>query len=209
MCYKMKRFLFLLVFGILLGSCSPNNPNVLLFVRDGSIGLEYMLTHEVNAMKDLLEKAGMKVSVATLSGAVIEADSTSLIPDVQLSEVNVMDYKGFIIPCMASDSIHPDMVDFVKEVVEAEKPIAAQLGSVMILAEAGVLDGKKYAYSEEEEFSYEDYPVLSDAIYSGRGVVQDGMILTSGTCPWMEKEFNRPDGTIELTEKFIALIESR
>ena len=204
----MKRFLIFLAIGGLLGSCSVKTPEVLLFVRDGSIGLEYMLVHEANAMKDILEESGMKVSVATISGDIIQADSTILTPDHMLSKVNIEMYAGFIIPCMASDSIHPDAVDFVKEVVEAGKPIAAQLGSVMILAEAGVLKGKKFAYSDEEEFGYADYPELSDGIYSGRGVVQDGMILTSGTCPWMTKEFNRADGTRELTEKLVAVIGS-
>jgi hypothetical protein len=34
------------------------------------------------------------------------------------------------------------------------------------------------------------------------------MIITSGTCPWMTKDFNIPDGTAELTGKLVAAIES-
>ena len=36
-------------------------------------------------------------------------------------------------------------------------------------------------------------------IYSGRGVVQDGNIMTSGTCPMMAKMTGYKDGTAELT----------
>jgi putative intracellular protease/amidase len=203
----MKRALILFVIAGLLSSFSNEAQKVLIFVRDGSIGLEYMLNHEVYPMKDILEEAGLVVSVASMSGEIIQAGSASIMPDIKLSEVRIDDFAGFILPCMASDSIHPEMIKFAEKVVNAGKPIAAQLGSVMILAEAGILDGKKYAFANEEEFNYKRYPLLNSGIYSGMGVVQDGLIITSGICPWIAKEFNRKDCTAELTNKLVASID--
>jgi hypothetical protein len=37
-------------------------------------------------------------------------------------------------------------------------------------------------------------------------VVQDGKIITSGICPTLERLFAVQNGTIELTQKFIAAI---
>ena len=44
------------------------------------------------------------------------------------------------------------------------------------------------------------------AIYKGNGVVQDGNIVTSGSCPFGAKMAGSKDGTPELTQKFIDLL---
>jgi hypothetical protein len=61
------------------------------------------------------------------------------------------------------------------------------------------LKGKKYAI-----FSEPDNDVrFAGAAYSGRGVVQDGNIITSGTCPFIAKQESATDGTPELTQALI------
>jgi putative intracellular protease/amidase len=97
--------------------------------------------------------------------------------------------------------------NFVKKVVNAHKPIAAQLGAVLILAKAGILDGKKFAWADETDENASMFPEFKKSIYSGRGVVQDGLIITSGTCPWMAKGKGYQDGTQELTQNLVAAIK--
>ena len=62
--------------------------------------------------------------------------------------MKVADYAGFIMPCMAvglfpGPPVAPEAVAIVKQAVAEGKPVAAQFGSVIILAQAGVLKGKK------------------------------------------------------------------
>ncbi len=82
------------------------------------------------------------------------------------------------------------------------KPIAAQTGSVIRVARAGVLAGKKYALAKG--WKLEQYPELKNAVYSGDGIVQDGKVITSGICPATAKSQKVPDGTSKLTEALIA-----
>ncbi len=204
----MKRLYGLFVLLIVLVSCTQNAPKVLLFVRDGSPHLGYMLNKEVGTMKEILEQSGFKVTIATISGEVLKTDSISVTPHIKLGNVNIADYAGFILPCMASDSTHSETVSFIKEVVKQGKPIAAQLGSVVTLARAGVLQGKKFAFPEGKDINASMYPEFNGSIYSGKGVIQDGLIITSGICPWMAKMPGYQDGTDELTRALINTIKA-
>lgn len=58
-----------------------------------------------------------------------------------------------------------------------------------------------------EEKLFDMSPKLKNAFYSGIGVVQDGNIITSGTCPMMMKMSGLKDGTAELTNKLIQSIK--
>src|SRR3989337_20112 len=113
---------------------SRKQQKVLLFIRDGSIDLEYMLKNEAGVIKETLETAGFKVEIATPTGKTISAGSVSLKPDLKITDVSVQQYAGFILPCMAVDDskIQPseEAVRMVKEAIAADKPVAAQLGSI-------------------------------------------------------------------------------
>jgi len=185
---------------------SQESDKVLLFVRDGSIDLEYMLNKEVGVMKETLEAAGFKVDIATLTGEPISVGSVKLKPDLKLNDVSVLDYDGFILPCMAvaGDDVSPipdDVVMLVKGVTN--KPIAAQLGSVQILAKAGLLKGKKYA-----SFLEFDDPYFEGSIHNGTGIVSDGNIITSGICPYMARSEEIKDGTQELANTLVKAIKT-
>ena len=52
-------------------------------------------------------------------------------------------------------------------------------------------------------------PRFVGAIYSGRNVVQDGNIITSGVCPYLERMTGLPDQTTKLTELFIAELKKK
>jgi len=183
---------------------------ILLFIRDGSTHLEFMLTNEVGVMKDTLEQSGFEVEIATAVGEPITAESVSLAPDLRMDEVAVAQYAGVIMPCMAADDkpgtpINEVAVAVVKKAVIAGKPVAAQLGAVTILAKAGVIKGKKYAAYEDWDVS--DHPHFEGSIHSGMGIVKDGNILTSGLCPWMAREQGLEDGTKELTLALASAID--
>ena len=209
----MKKIVFFSALACFLAGLSAVAPNawaeqdrqVLLIVNEHkSADLELMLTKEAGVMRDMLNQAGFKVVAATVSGQPLVAGSTTFKPDLKLSDVKGADYAGIIIPCMAAEedpALLREAVPIIKGAVAEGKPVAAQLGSVVILAKAGVLSGKKYAFQKEY---IETEPALKDAVYSGDGIVQDGKIITSGICPYMAKEKGLQDGSAALAKALIA-----
>jgi putative intracellular protease/amidase len=115
--------------------------------------------------------------------------------------------------------IAPEAITIVQQAVAAGKPVTAQMGSVVILAHAGVLKGKKYTYPTDPTKTSPGNPVadpkFNDAIYSGNGVIQDGAIITSGVCPNIEKVAKQQgmegfiDGTPELTRMLISSLRKK
>ena len=190
---------------------SEHKPKVLLFIRKGiCYDIELMLTQEVGVMTSMLEEAGFEVIVATASGEPIKTQTTKLIPDLELADIKVNDYVGIIMPCMAKGDMFlgwhasPEEILLVKEAVAQGKPVAAQRGAIVILAEAGALVGKKYTYYTEPSFLIDSFV---GAIYSGEGVIRDGNIITSSNCPYAAKHHGYDDGTSELTKIFIETIK--
>ena len=206
----MRKLIILLFTATLLISCAEDNPKVLLFITDGSRYLELMLTKEVIVMKEMLEKANLDVVIATLSGDAVSWDTVSLKTDLKLCDVSIKQYAGFIFPCMAPpwDKIYEpnsEVVAFIEEISKEGKPMASQTLSVADFAKAGILVDKKYAFTLEPDVN--EYPEFEGSIYSGEGVVQDGNIITSGTCSWKAREYDLQDGTPELTELFIKAVQ--
>jgi len=208
----MKKVLIVLLSLSLFVSCEKEQPKVLLFVTDGSRDLELMLTREVLAMKDLLEKSNLDVDIATLTGERISVDTVVVIPDFKLDNVNVSEYEGYMFPCMAPpwDKIYEpnnEVISFIKEAYQEGKPMASQTLSVADFAKAGILVNRKYAFTIDPDL--DEYPEFQGGIYSGEGVIQDGLIITSGTCPWKAREYGKPDGTPKLTKLFIQAVTTK
>jgi hypothetical protein len=177
----------------LLATCNINKKKVLLIPREGSENLELALTKESGVMIKMLKDSGYDVIVATASGKPLITKTLTLKPDMKLSDVKVTDYVGIIMPCMNAGSYtSTESISIVKQAASLGIPIAAQRGSVLILNKAGV-----------RSFG------LHDPIYGSPGVSQNGMILTSDTCPYYALESGNPDGTVELTQKFINLLETK
>jgi putative intracellular protease/amidase len=209
----MKHLLLAILLGIfaLPYAFAQNTPKVLLFMRNAqkSGDLEYMLKKEVGVMKDTLENSGYKVVIATLDGSSFTAGSTTVTANVKLADAKVRDYAGFILPCLAVPSypappeVSPEAIALVKGAISAGKPVAAQTGSLWTLAEAGLLKGKKYAYAFEEKS-----PLFAGATFAGTGVVRDGLIITSGICPYMAlKMKNTKDGTEQVALALAAAMK--
>ena len=160
-----------------------------------------MLTQELGVMKSMLEEAGLRFVEATDSDESYYHLRSDLNPDLSLKDVKVKKYAGFLLPCMAAGApgfTEAEAVEMIKEAVAQEKPVAGQHGSVFTLGRAGLLNGKRYAY---------ELPLIKEGIYSGTGVVQDGLVITAGICAYEAKITGRPDGTAELTRKLIEAVQ--
>ncbi len=194
---------------------------VLLIPREGySADLDLMIKMEVGVMKLLLKNAKFDVDVATSNGMSI-VGPTEKVTDVKwLHNVNVDDYAGVIIACMAVGGANqpappssPEALAIVKKALANGKPVAANGNAVGVLAEAGVLMGKKYSYVRDPLKPTQAvpfvFPAFKDAIYSGTGLVQDGLIITSGICPTLEKTLGMENGTAKLTKAFIAAVQKK
>ena len=170
---------------------------VLMITREGySTDLDLMIKMEVGVMNILLKRAGFEVDIASTSGQPILGPTQKIEKVSRLSEINLDDYVGVIMPCMAvgmfpGPPVSPEAVAIVKKALADGKPVAAAANSSIILAEAGVLKGKKYAFTTDPLKTTETWkrtdPRFEGAIYSGPGVVQDGKIITSGSLPYFRK----------------------
>jgi putative intracellular protease/amidase len=213
----MKRINILslgtLVAAAMLGTgCQEEQADKVLLIvpEDSSADLEYMLSNEVAVMTDMLEQAAYDVAVATASGEPLVADETTLTPDLKFSDIEMTNYDGVVMPCLAAAddarSLPPELAAMIREAVADGKPVAAQTGGIITLASAGVLTGKKFAYVEEWA---PEVPLFEDAVYSGNGVVEDGNIITSGVCPYAARMLGLQDGTAGLIEALIDQMRSQ
>jgi len=185
---------------------------VLMFLREGvTEDLDFMLKMEVGVMTMLLKEAGFQVDVATYSGQPIAGQTEKIENVMKLSEIKLDDYKGIIIPCLniMRVEVAPETLAVVKKAHADGKPVAAGLSSAGMLAEAGLLKGKKYAFLTDPLKRQPPDLRFADAIYSGAGVVQDGKIITSGGCPWAERAVGTQNRTVELTQTFIKAIGAK
>ena len=220
----MKKISIFAVMVILAGVISfssqafgQSGSKVLIIIREGRLNdPDLSIKMEVGTMMVLLKKAGFGVDVTSVygEGDPVSGCSQKIEKILRLSEVKLDDYVGVIIPCMgAEDVASPKMLTTIKDVVAKGKPIAASFGAVAVLAKAGVLKGRKFAFgrdpSDPQAKQYFDITDLEGTTYSGLGVVQDGKIITGGACPISEANHGIQNRTFELTQTFIAAIKPK
>ena len=211
----MKRFMMILatILSMVMSSTlamAADAPKILLVLRDVMPQyIDTMLTKEVSVMKSMLENASFKVVVANTDGLPIKGPTVTLTPNLKLSDVKVDDYAGIIIPCSGGGttpytSVSPIAVSIVKQAITQGKPVAASHGSVIILAEAGVLADKRYTFFESQLRDSR----FTGAISGSRGVVQDGNIITCGVCPLLVDQ-GWTDCTTELIQALITALTTK
>ena len=94
---------------------------VLMIPREGySTDLDLMIKMEVGVMTILLKGAGFEVDIATTSGQPILGPTQKIEKVMRLSEVNLDNYVGVIMPCMAVGTfpgppVSPEAVAIVKK----------------------------------------------------------------------------------------------
>lgn len=133
---------------------------------------------EALTIVDILRRANMEVVVAGLqSGPVIGAHNISIVPDASLDDIDAGAFDMIVLPggqpgannLNADQRIHA----LLKEFAAKEKLIGAICAAPIVLAAAGLLDGKKAT-------CYPSYiGRLNGAIYEDAPVVSDGTIITS------------------------------
>ena len=147
-------------------------PKVLIPLANGCEEIEAV------TLIDLLRRAEIDVVVAGLQpGVVMASRGVRLMPDVTLDEALNSDYDMVVLPGGMPGAAHlkddPRIIALLKKMAAAGKYTAAICAAPMVLAEAGLLEGKQAtSYSG----FLDAYPRV---LLSSAAVVQDSKVLTS------------------------------
>lgn len=129
---------------------------------------------------DLLRRAGIEVVTAGLQPGIVKASrGTQLVPDATLDAVLRVEFDMIVLPGGMPGAQHlredPRIIALLKKMAEQGKYTAAICAAPTVLAEAGLLVGKRVT----------SYPGFLDKLdvpgmaYLKDAVVKDGKILTS------------------------------
>jgi len=142
--------------------------------------------------KDELEKAGIKVEIASLTKGEKRGTHGGLInADMPIGSVNVEDYDAVVFIGGAGAQIYfqnPIALDIARQAYNTGKITAAICVAPVILANSGVLNGKKATIWEGPD----TMKVFRDknVDYTGKSVEVDGKIVTANG-PKASREFGR------------------
>lgn len=175
---------------------------------------------ELFVPKEAAEKEGAVVEVLSIANADIKGWDKknwgkSIAVDLLVSEANLADYAGLILPggVMNPDKLrgNNDAVDFVTEFLESGKPIAAICHAPSLLIETELLEGRKLtSYS-----SIKTDLINAGAEWSDEEVVVDNGLVTSRSpedlpafCKKMIEEFveGKHDDSRPSAEGFSAIL---
>lgn len=135
---------------------------------------------EALSVVDILRRSEVEVDIAGTEKDFVEgAHGVKVIPDKHLDDIDVEDYDALILPGGAPGyqnlRKNEKVIEMVKTANEKGKLIAAICAAPVVLADAGILKGKKATI----------YPGMEKEIESAGGefvadlVVQDGNVITS------------------------------
>ncbi len=145
---------------------------------------------ELFITKQALEKSGFKVDVASSSLSVAKGMLGGRCkPDILLKDINLNNYSAIIFVGGSGATEYwdnPMAHRLAQEAVKRHKLVAAICIAPIILARAGVLQGKRATVWSSEAEGLK----AAGAIYTGAQVEKDGLIITANG-PWAAKEFAR------------------
>ena len=168
----------------------------------GETSLKIAIDKEVNTFIGRLGALGYAVDVASENGKDISAGGSTLTVDKKHAEAKITHRVCVIIPCMVQGNVPTSAVKIAQDMPSRNMPAAALNGGVLILAGAGVLEGRNYAIGQNLQ------PYVHDGDLKGIRVVRDGDIVTSGVCPFSAQVSGLKDGTDELVTAFAAMLKT-
>jgi putative intracellular protease/amidase len=133
--------------------------------------------------------------VPSFGGLHVQADM--LLKDVESSHVDLLVIPGGD-PKVYID--RKDIQDFLQELNEKGRPIAAICGGPEFLAQAGLLKGIKVAHGHEQEYAVQ---VFKESIITDEDVIVEGNIITADGQAYVEfaVEIGRQVGLFESEEE--------
>jgi protease I len=145
--------------------------------------------------KEILEKAGVEIKTASnQKGKAIGADGGEVEVNLLVSEVKPADFDAVVFiggPGCLSSLDNEDSYKVAKETISEGKVLAAICISPVILAKAGILEGKKATvWNSIMDKSAIKILEENDTVYQDKAVVVDGKIIT-GNGPAAGKEFGK------------------
>ena len=134
----MRKISIFAIMVILAGiiSFSPQafgqgSSKVLMIPREGySQNIDLMIMMEVGVMTYHLKRAGFEVDIATTSGFPILGHTQKIEKVLRLIDINLDNYAGIIMPCMAVGAwpgppVSQETIVLVKKALADGKPVAA------------------------------------------------------------------------------------
>jgi protease I len=129
--------------------------------------------------KEILEKAKVNVTIASKGVKTAKGMlGSSVSVDIDLSQVNVKDYDAIVFVGGTGAEVYfndSKALKIAKEAYDQGKVVAAICIAPSILANAGILEGKKATAFPSEASNLE----ANGAIYTGEAVTIDGRIITA------------------------------
>jgi protease I len=146
---------------------------------------------EYSVPKHIIEAAGISVvTVSDQAGTALAKDNSSTAVDMLLNDVSIADYDGIVIvggPGAMDHLNTPLMHTLITAAVKSRKVVGAICVSTRILAQAGILDGKKATGWNGDE-ALEGIYKECGAKFTPKDVVVDAQIVTA-TGPKAAQEF--------------------
>jgi protein deglycase len=138
--------------------------------------------YELSAALSILMQGGKPVVTAGVErGAVRGEAGLNCIPDAVIDELYHEEIDSLVLPgCMDIMKAAGDerLTHFLKEIESRMTVIAAISSSPLLLAQAGLLKGKKYTVGLNEQ-ARDKSGVFEKENYSDELVIQDGKIITA------------------------------
>jgi protease I len=139
--------------------------------------------------RKILEDAGNKVTVVNSTGQASKSMFGKVVkPDKAFHDINAKDFDAIIFVGGSGSSVYFDnhnALNLVREFSKSDKIVAAICMAPSILANAGILNGKKAT-----AFPSEKDNINAVGTYTGKLVEVDGKIVT-GNGPMAAKEFGK------------------
>lgn len=154
--------------------------------------------------RKILEEAGAKIEVVSNEvGTAFGVEGLQVNTNTKLSDLDISNFDAVVFvggPGALDNLNNQDSYRVIREAVKQNKVLAAICISPVILAEAGVLNGKK-ATVWTNPLNKEPKKILEEngAIFTEQNVVVDGNIITA----------NGPDAAAEFGKKLVEILVSK